>query len=173
MEHNLSETFSACEQDAKSGNEESQIRLGKLLLEGTGPAKDEAMAYFWFCKAAEKENEIAKMWKGHCLLYGLGVQKNEGEGTTLLYNALNYNFPGVGESQSMSKKSQFNWEEDMMCLFWDLGDAYENGLGVPKREHLAGYYFNMVAEEGRPKAIEKMTHYKEGGFIIKRWKRIK
>lgn len=173
MGQDFSEAFAACEQEAKLGNEVSQISLGKLLLAGKGAAKDEAQAYFWFCKAAEQENELAKMWKGHCLLYGLGVQKNEDEGTTLLDNALNYNFPGRGESQTMSEKSQFDWEEDMMRLFWDLGDAYENGLGVPKREHLAGYYFSMVAEGGWPEAAEKMTHYKESGLIIKRWKRIK
>lgn len=173
MGQDFQEAFFKCEQEAKLGNEVSQIRLGKLFLMGKGTAKDEAQAYFWFCKAAEKENELAKMWKGHCLLYGLGVKKNENEGTTLLYNALNYNFPGRGESQTMSEQSQFDWEEDMLRMFWDLGDAYENGLGVPKREHLAGYYFSMVAEGGWPEAVEKMTHYKESGFIIKRWKRIK
>lgn len=173
MEQDIQERLAVWEQEAEAGDEVSQIKLGKLLLAGKETAKDEAKAYFWFCKAAEKENEIAKMWKGHCLLYGLGVKKSEDEGTTLLYNALNYNFPGKGESQSMSERSQFDWDEDMMRLFWDLGDAYENGLGVPKREHLAGYYFSMVAEGGWPDAIEKMTHYKESGLLIKRWKRIK
>lgn len=172
MERDFSEAVTALEQEAKQGDEASQIRLGKLLLSGDTVEKDEAQSYFWFCKAAEKENEIAKMWKGHCLLYGIGVKKNEDEGSTLLYHALNYNFPGIGESQSMAERSQFDWNEDMMRLFWDLGDAYENGLGVPKRAHLAGYYFSMVAEGGWPEAIEKMTHYKERGLFIKRWKRI-
>lgn len=166
------EEIAGFEKKAKEGNCDYQIKFGKQLLWGKSVEKDEAQAYFWFCKAADQNNEIGKMWKGHCLLYGLGVKKGEDEGSTLLYNALDYNFPGKGESQTMSSRSQFDWEEDMMQMFWDLGDAYENGLGVPKREHLAGYYFSMVADGGWPEAVEKMTHYKESG-LFKRWKRIK
>lgn len=165
--------IAAYEQGAKLGSATCQTRLGKQLLWGKIAPKDEAKAYFWLCKAAEQGDEIAKMWKGHCMLYGMGVPKDEDEGTTLLINALNYNYPDEGESQSMADDSQFDWDEDMLQMFWDLGDAYENGHGMPKREASAGYYYNMVARGGWPEAIEKMTHYEYGGFLKKKWKRIK
>lgn len=172
MPEDFKDAFAACEQGAKDGDSACQTRLGKLLLKGELVEKDEAQAYFWFCKAAEQNDEIAKMWKGHCMVYGLGTAQNLKEGPILLIDALNYNFPGSGSSQSMAEKSQFDWEEDMMQLFWDLGEASETGRGLIKRDHLAGYYYSMVAEGGWPEAIEKMTHYKESG-LLKRWKRIK
>lgn len=166
------QAVAAYEQGAKQGNSICQTRLGKLYLQGKLVQKDEAQAYFWFCEAARQEDEVAKMWKGHCMLYGLGTQKNPSEATIFLIDALNFVFPSSGSSQQMPEDSPFDWEEDMMQLFWDLGDSSENGLGLPKREHLAGYYFSMVAEGGWPEAIEKMTHYKRGG-LFKRWKRVK
>lgn len=165
------EAIAAYEKGATAGDAACQTRLGKLLLKGKVTQKDEAQAYFWFCKAAEQGDEIAKMWKGHCMVYGLGTQENLEDGPILLIDALNYNFPGVGSSQSMAEKSQFDWNEDMMQLFWDLGEASETGHGLIKRQHLAGYYYSMVADGGWPEAVEKMTHYKERG-LFKRWKRI-
>lgn len=166
------EAIAAYEQGAASGDTACQTRLGKLLLSGKVTLKDEAQAYFWFCKAAQQGDEIAKMWKGHCMVYGLGTPENLKDGPILLIDALNYNFPGAGSSQSMADQSQFDWDEDMMQLFWDLGEANETGRGLIKRQHLAGYYYSMVAEGGWPEAIEKMTHYKQSG-LFKRWKRIR
>lgn len=168
---NYEEAIATYKQGAAAGDAACQTRLGKLLLRGKVVLKDEAQAYFWFCKAAEQGNEIAKMWKGHCMVYGLGTPENLKDGCVLLIDALNYNFPGAGSSQSMAQKSQFDWDEDMMQLFWDLGEASETGRGLIKRQHLAGYYYSMVADGGWPEAIEKMTHYKESG-LFKRWKRI-
>lgn len=165
------EAIAAYEQGAAAGDTACQTRLGKLLLWGKVTIKDEAQAYFWFSKAAEQGDEIAKMWKGHCMVYGLGTPEDLKDGPILLIDALNYNFPGVGSSQSMAEKSQFDWDEDMLQLFWDLGEASETGRGLIKRQHLAGYYYSMAADGGWPEAIEKMTHYKESG-LFKRWKRI-
>ncbi|MFT4104952.1 MAG: hypothetical protein QM657_04245 [Lacrimispora sp.] len=182
IEASPEKALAAYEVGAKQGMQACQLRLGKLNLWGKFVPKDEAQAYHWFSQAAEEEEdggdetnpicELAKMWKGHCLLYGLGVKKDEDGGTDLLYAALDYNFPGKGEDQEMLEESQFDWKEDVLQLFWDLGDAYENGLGVPVKEHNAGYYFSILAEEGWPEAIEKMKHYRQGG-LLKRWKRIK
>lgn len=163
--------FKTYEAGAKEGNANCQTRLGKYLLWGKGTTKDEVQAYYWFGKAAEQGDEIAKMFKGHCLQYGIGVPKDQNAGIKLLFSALDFNYPEEGESQAMAEQSEFDWEEDMLQLFWDLGDAYENGLGLPVREKLAGYYFNMVADGGWPEAIEKMTHYKTG--LFGRWKKIK
>ncbi|MDD2971648.1 MAG: tetratricopeptide repeat protein [Lachnospiraceae bacterium] len=163
--------IAAYEQGAKQGNSTCQTRLGKLLLWGKLVQKDEAQAYFWICKAAEQNDEIAKMWKGHCMTYGLGTPEDLKSGLTLLNAALDYNYPNEGTSQQMAEQSQFDWDEDMLQLFWDLGEAFETGRGFPKRDNSAGYYYSMVAAGGWPKAIEKMTHYKESK-ILKRWKRI-
>lgn len=159
------------EQGARRGNSTCQTRLGKLLLWGTLGAKDEAQAYFWFCEGGKQEDRIAKMWEGHCLFYGLGVKKDLSKATDLLIDALNFNFPGKGQSQTQAETSQFDWNEDMLQLFWDLGEAYENGWGMPQRDSLAGYYFDMVSDGGWPQGVEKMTHYKKG--LLGNWKRIK
>lgn len=156
---------------AQGGSSTCQTRLGKLLLWGKLAPKDGAQAYFWFCKAGEQGDLIAKMWEGHCLFYGFGVKKDLSKATDLLIDALNYNFPSSGSAQTQASQSQFDWQEDMLQLFWDLGEAYENGWGMPQRDRLAGYYFDMVAEGGWPEGVEKMTHYKKG--MLGNWKKIK
>lgn len=153
---------------AEQGDAVCQRELGKCLLFGRKTQKDEAKAYEWFARAAEQGDEVAKMYIGHCLLYGAGVEKSEGKGYTMLDNALNYNYPGSGQSQSQASHSQFS-EEDLCQLFLDLGDALENGRGVFRNYRVAVYYFNMLAEWGHPEGAERLSHYRKK---LGRWKKI-
>lgn len=164
-----SEAVAEFREAAESGDAYAQTEYGKCILFRKGTAEDIADAYQWFEKAAAQSNEVAKMYVGHCKLYGIGVEEQKGNGYTMLDDALNYNYPGPGSSQSQAEYSQFE-EEDLCQLFWDLGDALENGIGVFKNYGVAVYYFNMLAEWGHPEGAERLKHYKKG--FLGKWKKI-
>lgn len=168
---NHKKALEAYTQGAKAGNMNCQTRLGKHLLWGEIIKKDEEQAYEWFVEAAKQGDEVGSMFLGHCLFYSKGVPKEVGKGIRLLLAALNYNYPSGDITQELLEDSLFNWQEDILQLFWDLGDAYENGIGVPVKQHLAGSFFSVVAAGGWPEGVEKMKNYKQGMFG--RWKLIK
>lgn len=154
---------------ANQGDSYAQTEYGKCLLFGKGdlPA-DGTAAYMWFQKAAAQSNEIAKMYVGHCKLYGIGVEKNEIEGYQILDQALNYNYPEESSSQPLADYSTFE-NEDLVQLFWDIGDALENSLGVMCNYRVAIYYFNMINDWGHPEGGKRMSHYKKR---MSGWKKI-
>lgn len=153
---------------AELGDAAAQTEYGKCLQFGKEGYIDGDAAYVWFKKAAGQGNEIAKMYVGHCLLYGIGVEASEGKGWGMLDDALNYNYPGEGESQSQAGYSQFE-EEDLCQLFWDLGDSLEKSIGVFKNYRVAVYYFEMLADWGHPEGAERRKNFKK---FLGRWKKI-
>lgn len=153
---------------ARQGDAYAQTEYGKCILFGKGSGQDKAMAYKWFDKAAAQSDEIAKMYAGHCILYGIGVEKDEIKGYKILDAALNYNYPEESQSQPLADYSKFQ-PEDIIQLYWDLGDALEKGLGVVRNYQVAVYYFNMIEQNGYKEGAERMNHYQKG---ISGWKKI-
>lgn len=148
---------------AEKGDSRAQTEYGKCLLFGKGGVTpDAAMAYQWFKKAAAQSNEIAKMYVGHCALYGIGTKQNDLKGYKMLNASLEYNYPEESESQPLADYSDFS-NEDLVQLFWDLGDALEKSLGVIQNYRVAVYYFNMIKEWGHQEGAERMSHYEKKG----------
>jgi len=148
---------------AEKGDSFAQTEYGKCLLFGKGAVVPDAnMAYHWFEKAAAQSNEIAKMYAGHCVLYGIGTKKNELKGYKMLNAALEYNYPEESESQPLADYSDFA-NEDLVQLFWDLGDALEKSLGVKQNYRVAVYYFDMINDWGHKEGAERMSHYTKKG----------
>ena len=152
---------------AELGDAYSQTEYGKCILFGKDGTTDADASYEWFAKAAAQSDEIAKMYVGHCLLYGIGVERDETKGYTMLDDALNYNYPEESESQPLANYSQFQ-NEDLVQLFWDIGDARENGLGISRRYASAVYYFSMIYDWGHEEGAKRMKHYKKG---LKGWEK--
>lgn len=152
---------------AELGDANAQTEYGKCILFGKGGSTDATAAYEWFEKAAAQSNEIAKMYIGHCILYGIGVDRDEEKGYIMLDNALNYNYPEESESQPLANYSQFH-KEDLVQLFWDIGDARENALGISKRYASAVYYFSMIYDWGYQEGAKRLEHYKKG---LKGWEK--
>ncbi len=156
-------------QGAAGGDAAAQREYGKCLLFGNGIEMDEKKAFAWLGKAAAQSDEIAKMYVGHCKLYGIGTEKEEEDGYTMLDNALNYNYPEDSSSQPLADYSQFS-EEDLCQLFWDLGDAFEKGMGVCQNYRVAVYYFDMLNDWSHPEGGERKSHYKKN--FLGKWKKI-
>lgn len=154
---------------ASQGDAYAQTEYGKCLLFGkAGITPNGIAAYEWFQKAAAQSNEIAKMYLGHCKLYGIGTNKDENEGYKMLDSALNYNYPEDSSSQPLAEYSTFE-NEDLVQLFWDLGNALEKSLGVAQNYRVAVYYFTMIDDWGHPEGAKRMRHYKKG---LSGWKKI-
>lgn len=154
---------------ASQGDAYAQTEYGKCLLFGkAGITPNGIAAYEWFQKAAAQSNEIAKMYLGHCKLYGIGTNKDENEGYKMLDSALNYNYPEDSSSQPLAEYSTFE-NEDLVQLFWDLGNALEKSLGVAQNYRVAVYYFTMIDDWGHPEGAKRMRHYKKG---LSKWKKI-
>lgn len=153
---------------AEQGDAYAQTEYGKCLLFGKAGEPDGKAAYEWFQKAAGQSNEVGKMYVGHCVMYGIGVEKDEIKGYEMLNAALEYNYPEESSSQPLADYSQFQ-EEDLVQLFWDLGDALEKSMGVIRNYKVAVYYFEMIADWGYAEGNERMKHYKKGIFG---WKKI-
>lgn len=164
----FTEQIADIKEGALAGNTDAQTAFGKSLLFGWGIPKDEAQAYTWLEKAQQQGDQIAAMYMGHCLLYGLGVEAEERKGYQLLNAALDFNYPGAGQSQSQSGQSEFS-NDDLCQLFLDLGDALEKSLGVYKNYRVAVYYFDMLADWGQPIGAERKSHYKKS---LLGWKKI-
>ncbi len=156
-------------QSATEGDAAAQRDYGKCLLFGKGTEPNENEAFLWLEKAAAQSDEIAKMYIGHCKLYGIGTKKEETEGYAMLNNALNYNYPEESSSQPLADYSQFS-EEDLCQLFWDLGDAFENSLGIDQNYRVAVYYFDMLNDWGHPEGGERKSHYKKN--FLGKWRKI-
>ena len=80
----------------------------------------------------------------------------------MLDEALNYNYPEESSSQPLAEYSEFT-NEDLVQLFWDLGDALEKSIGVITNYRIAVYYFDMINDWGHPEGGERMSHYKQKG----------
>lgn len=154
---------------AEQGDSSGQTEYGKCLLFGKGGHTDGAKAYELFVKASAQGNEIAKMYLGHCLMYGIGTEAKESKAWKMLDDALNYNYPDEGTSQSQAQYSVFT-EEDLCQLFWDLGDALEKSLGVIRNYRVAHYYFNMLADWGHPEGAQRRKKLKKFLFF---WYKVK
>lgn len=148
---------------ANSGDKDCQTAYGKCLLFGWGVEKDEKSAFDWFSKASEQGDQIAGMYLGHCYLYGIGAGVDESKGYHLLNAALDFNYPDEGESQNQSQQSAFS-HDDLCQLFLDLGDAFENSLGIYRKYRSAVYYFDMLNDWGEPIGGERKSHYKKTLF---------
>lgn len=160
----------------KAGCVEAKTALGKCFLLGKGTAKQPEQAYNLFAEAASEDNDIAKLYLGHCLLYGTGTAKNPDKGVEFLTDALNYNFPNEDDEhplnacdENIAIKPRLEYA-DRCRLYLDLGDAFENGLGIEQDDNAAGVYFSLLADEDDKTGIEKLSNYRKR---FGKWKRIK
>ena len=74
---------------AKCGLVEAQLRLGRMLLDGTGIDKDEAAAFAWFERAAACGDPDALNMLGRCYENGWGIEASATQAATHYLRAAN------------------------------------------------------------------------------------
>jgi TPR repeat protein len=117
---------------AKAGVVEAEMAIGIFYFQGIGVGKDEAEAYRWLKKAADRDEPSANMYLGRLYLHGvpsLNIEPNNNKAWYYIKKAAD-----LGESEAKS----------------DVGWMYYRGLGVAKSKRSAFVYANAAAESGVP-----------------------
>lgn len=148
---------------ARLGLVEAQIRLGQMLLDGAGVARDEATALGWFLSAARKGAPAAMNMAGRCYENGWGAAEDLAEAAQWYarsagaghdwgeYNYANLLFDGRGVAQDQPQAVQWylraagQGHGRAMNL---LARCFEEGWGAPRDAAQAFHWYRASAETG-------------------------
>jgi len=169
--HELHQVLSSDPQDAAIWVEaaaacgicEAQIRLGRMLLEGDGLAKDLRGAFACFLCAAESSNADAQNMLGRCHENGWGTAVNcesavrcyrQAAEAGLAWAQYNYGHMLLdGAGIERDRKAAFIWYERSAAQGHAramnlLARCYEEGWGIPRGPAAARDYYRSSAEGG-------------------------
>jgi len=148
---------------AEYGLPAAQLRLGRMLLDGDGVARNAALAIFWFRRAADQLDAEAMNMMGRCHENGWGTPPDPGAATHWYrqsahrghdwgqYNFANMLFDGRGIKQDGALALQWyrraaqQGHSRAMNL---LGRCCEEGWGCPKDMVAAFEWYRRSARAG-------------------------
>ena len=148
---------------ARHGLAAAQLRLGRMLLDGTGMAKDQAAALGWFKTAARSGDADAMNMAGRCHENGWGTTKDNEVAADWYrrsaeagrdwgeYNYANMLFDGLGVAVDLSLA--IGWylkacAKGHSRAMNQVGRCYEEGWGVAKDHAIAADWYRQSAEGG-------------------------
>jgi hypothetical protein len=161
------------EAEAISGRANSQAHMGFVCLDGLyGRRVDTDMAFMWFSKAAEKNNEYGLYGLAICYEEGKGVAKNEAKaleyykkaGNLKCAGALidlgNHFFAGTLGLEKSERDAVLCWKQaaqlgDKLGQY-KYGACYLNGIGLIQNDQQAFEWFRKSAKQGFAAAQYKL-----------------
>jgi TPR repeat protein len=117
---------------AEHGMPAAQLRLGRMLLEGKGVARDERAAFLWFVRAADQGDAQAMNMAGRCHESGWGVAVD------LELAAARYR---------SSAYAGHDWGE------YNFGNMLFEGHGIARDREQALYWYLRAAAQGHGRAM--------------------
>jgi TPR repeat protein len=130
---------------AMHGLPEAQLRLGRMLLEGKGVAKDEKEALSWFQRASTTGNADALNMVGRCYENGWGVTAD---------------YTVAAEYYQRSAQAGHNWAQ------YNLGHCYLDGNGVVRDTYKAFVWYRKAADQGHVRAMNLLARCYEEGWGV-------
>ena len=130
---------------AMQGLPEAQLRLARMLLEGTGVAKDQTKAFVWFQRAAQSCDADALNMLGRCFENGWGVPVNAA-------SAVDY--------YRRAAQAGHDWAQ------YNLGHCYLDGHGIARDPGLAFFWYRQAAKQGHARAINLLGRCYEEGWGV-------
>jgi TPR repeat protein len=121
----------------------AQLRLGRMLLEGTGVAADPAAALSWFSRAAAQGDAEAMNMVGRCLENGWGTPVDLG---------------GAAAQYRASAQRGHDWGE------YNFGNMLFDGRGVACDRKLAVQWYRRAARQGHGRAMNLLGRCLEEGW---------
>ncbi len=160
---------------AEKGNAEYQVIYGDMFSFGLGKLVDYEEAFFWYKKAAKRNNLEALCDLGYCYLVGQGVEKNhrlsfkfwlksakKGYAHSCRDVGQNY-LKGIGVKKNYKKAvhwfrnaSEYNYSHGTS----DLAYCYLKGYGVKKDFKMAKKYFKLAIEQDYDRGIRAIMSAK-------------
>ena len=130
--------------NAQEGDSNAQVSAGYYYEEGIGTTIDYKEAYYWYKKAAEQNHP-----------YGIG---NLG----CLYKYGKYVKQDLPKAIALLKEGGEKGDPD---AYFELGDCYERGIGVPQSYEKAYTYYKKAPYYG--KAIDAASRLEKQGYVTK------
>jgi TPR repeat protein len=121
----------------------AQLRLGRMLLEGTGVPRDGSAALAWFRRAAGRGDAEAMNMVGRCLENGWGTTADPRQ--------------AAGQYRAAAQRG-YDWGE------YNFGNMLFDGRGVPCDRTLAVYWYRRAARQGHARAMNLLGRCLEQGW---------
>jgi TPR repeat protein len=128
---------------ADCGLAAAQLRLGRMLLAGTGLPADAPAALAWFTRAARQGDAEAMNMVGRCLENGWGTAPD---------------LARAAEQYQAAARRGYDWGE------YNLGNMLFDGRGVPGDRRLALYWYRRAARRGHGRAMNLLGRCLEEGW---------
>ncbi len=128
---------------ARYGLAEAQVRLGQMLLDGVGVARDDAAAVTWFLRAANKGSSEAMNMAGRCHENGWGVAQD------LATAAAWYR---------SSADAGYDWGQ------YNYANMLFDGRGVALDREQALLWYQRAADSGHARAMNLLARCHEEGW---------
>ncbi len=128
---------------AEYGVPAAQLRLGRMLLEGSGVERDQGAAFNWFARAADRGDAEAMNMAGRCHENGWGVAVD------LVKAAGRYR---------ASAEAGHDWGE------YNFGNMLFDGRGVPQDRVGALQWYLRAAHRGHGRAMNLVARCFEEGW---------
>lgn len=128
---------------AADGLPQAQVCYGRMLLEGTGVAKNQAKALVWFQRAAAGGDLDALNMVGRCLDNGWGTAEDPA---------------AAAEHYQRAADAGHAWAQ------YNLGHLYLDGRGGPRAPALAYLCYRRAAEQQHERAMNLVGRCCEEGW---------
>jgi len=121
----------------------ARLRLGRMLLEGEGVAKDQAAAFRQFQAAAADRNIEAHNMLGRCHENGWGVEVDHTE---------------AARHYRVAAEAGLDWAQ------YNLGHTLLSGSGVARDRDAAFFWYSKAARRGHARAMSLLGRCHENGW---------
>ena len=178
---NLSEAVRWDRLAAEQGNTYRQTRLGYRFENGLGVPRNDSLAAQWYARSAAAGDKAGQEWLALMYIDGRGVARNYKEAEKWLSLAAEqgsawalrnigwlYTNGGDGLPRDYVKAVDFfrkAAEGGNADAPYDLGRAYELGLGVPADRQQAIEWYSKAAGKGQALAIKRLDFLSEEGWL--------
>ncbi len=132
---------------AACGIAEAQLRLGRMLLEGQGVAKDERAAFACFLYAAASGDREAQNMLGRCHENGWGTARD---------------MRRAAEHYRSAAEAGLDWAQ------YNLGHLLLDGTGVARDVREAFAWYRRAADQGHVRAMNLVARCYEEGWGVMR-----
>jgi uncharacterized protein len=132
---------------AACGIAEAQVRLGRMLLEGQGVAKDERAAFAYFLCAAASGDREAKNMLGRCYENGWGTARD---------------MVRAAENFRAAAEAGLDWAQ------YNFGHLLLDGTGVARDPNEAFLWYMRAAGQAHVRAMNLVARCYEEGWGVAR-----
>lgn len=156
--------FDYYNQAAALGDFNAEYEIGNMYRFGNGTSVDYDQALYWFNEAAEHGCAVAYNAMAFMYLNGIGVEEDKEKAVELFKTSAKF-----GNTEAMKEvgnyyaylifdgKKAVTWYKKALAItgsdacgeaYYELGNCYKRGFGVPQDEKKAEEYYKMAQDAG-------------------------